>query len=296
MSIAWLAFILSAIVALGNFADFLIGTKGQRRLKDRLIAWYLELSESDWSKFVKIAARATADYVNRTFGPHFFTPRFLVRACSLSFLVSSLLLVAALSIAAGSLEKGLEILFATRFFRAVPVILVANCAIDLMSLAITRSVMKHVTVSTSKLRTLGVLLVVAGIAYVAVALAVLLTVPSTIVGLTLKDAELPDPLTIWRRLIMAKVSEAFSSPWDAKMTIGGINFSVFSIAAAFGAWFHILVLSSSYLLWLSRPVTQKPILLLVTRLEEAPKGLFTTLGIALAAIVGLIAAYQKASG
>lgn len=52
----WVLFVLSVFVAAGHFLDFLVGEKGQRNIKDRLVSFYVFIAEADWSAAVRIAA------------------------------------------------------------------------------------------------------------------------------------------------------------------------------------------------------------------------------------------------
>jgi hypothetical protein len=77
------------------------------------------------------------------------------------------------------------------------------------------------------------------------------------------------------------------------MTIGRINFALFAAFAAVPTVLHLLSLSALWFVRLSRPLTQRPATLLIERLEEAPNGVFTTIGIGLGAVTGILSAAAK---
>ena len=43
----WVLFIITTLVAVGNFVDFLIGERGQRQIKDRLVTFYVSVAEGE---------------------------------------------------------------------------------------------------------------------------------------------------------------------------------------------------------------------------------------------------------
>src|SRR5438309_11376454 len=46
----WVIFSFVTLIALGRFADFLLGEHGSRRVKDRLVLYYVTLAEGKWSE------------------------------------------------------------------------------------------------------------------------------------------------------------------------------------------------------------------------------------------------------
>ena len=78
------------------------------------------------------------------------------------------------------------------------------------------------------------------------------------------------------------------------MNFGGTNLSVFGCIAALPTFFSVLVLGASRSVRASRRFTQRPLGLLLERLEGSPKGLFTTICFALSVVAGLVAALAKA--
>jgi hypothetical protein len=294
MSIDWLIFVLTILVAMGSFADFLLGPKGQRQAKDRLIVFYLKLTQDDWSQMVRGTAAVVDKFITQNFGPRLLSTKFLVRGSALSIAASSLLLFVAFSLESHSVIQGTRIIGTSWFWRVVPTALLVNCVLDLLSLSVTRRMLRWVATTASRIKMVVILFLNLCVAYIAVSLAILITVPTSIAALTLDDPSIPNHFAFWAKIFVERLGYAFSFPWYAGMSVGGVKLSVFAIPAAFGSWLQLVVLLTTSVLWISQPLTQRPLARLVERLEESPNGLFTMLGVGIAGLVGLLAAYQKA--
>ena len=62
-------FFVTTLIAVAHFIDFLLGRRGQRLLKDRLIAFYLHVSEQPWSSaFLRLPAATFHAYMLWLFG------------------------------------------------------------------------------------------------------------------------------------------------------------------------------------------------------------------------------------
>jgi hypothetical protein len=56
LSMALTILILVTLAALANLADFLLGARGQRNLKDRMVRYYIVAAESDWTTMIRVPA------------------------------------------------------------------------------------------------------------------------------------------------------------------------------------------------------------------------------------------------
>lgn len=46
-----LALLLTLLVVTGHFLDFLVGKRGDRLIKNRIVDIYIKLNEGDWKKY-----------------------------------------------------------------------------------------------------------------------------------------------------------------------------------------------------------------------------------------------------
>jgi hypothetical protein len=60
-------FFLVTLITLGRFSDFLLGEQGERRLKDRLVNYYVKIAEGDWAEVFRVAAAQYKLFLDRIF-------------------------------------------------------------------------------------------------------------------------------------------------------------------------------------------------------------------------------------
>jgi hypothetical protein len=65
---AWIIFVLATLVMLGRFADFLLGPKGDRMLKDRLIDFYVLAGDYDYTRLASDSAAMYHSFLLVVFG------------------------------------------------------------------------------------------------------------------------------------------------------------------------------------------------------------------------------------
>ena len=286
-------FLLLVLASLGRFADFLLGKRGQRHVKDRLVEWYVRLAGSDWADLLRAAASLVDGFLSRVLGEKVLSRRSIVRLFGLSVVLDVLILVTAFSVQNGSLIAGVSFFTRTTFWWATVSILVCNAVVDALSFAASRAAYRRLTTFRSHALIAVVVATDVALTYLAVALSVLLTVPTVITGLTASEPALPPVWVMWPRRFLAQLRESFLHPWDANMTIGDLNFSLFAASAAIPTALHLLIFAGLMIARLSRPVTQRPLTLMLERLEEAPSGTFTTIGVGLGALAAIVAAFSK---
>ncbi len=288
---AWLILFLVLLVVIGKFADFLLGQKGKRKVKNRLVNWYCDIAEGHWTKAIQFSAGTTEDFFSKVLGTRLLSFRTLVLGTFLSVLVSLIILVLVFTFEFQSWIKSFQFLFYSNFSLIVAVICLINALVDIPSLIATRCFLTKVRNAQGDSRILAWLFLDLIVAYIVLRLAVYMTVNATIVGLTVSDFALSLPLVYVRGL-----PGTFMYPGEANMTIGHTNFYIFAVSAAFPTFLHLVAVVSAYLTKVSRPITQAPLSLVLQRLEESPNGVFTSIAIGITAIVGVIAAALKVTG
>jgi hypothetical protein len=88
-----LVFILVSLMTLGNFVDFLLGSGGQRGIKDRLVDFYVSIDEGDWTTIIRKPAAWFTLYFDFIFGPRYISIRVLFVMVLYSMTVSSFAII-----------------------------------------------------------------------------------------------------------------------------------------------------------------------------------------------------------
>jgi hypothetical protein len=70
--------LLVTLIGVGHFADFLLGSAGQRRIKDRIVNLYVVASEEGWNSIIRFSSRLFRKYLEHTFGPKSFSLRYIL--------------------------------------------------------------------------------------------------------------------------------------------------------------------------------------------------------------------------
>ena len=94
------------------------------------------------------------------------------------------------------------------------------------------------------------------------------------------------------QVAVARVATLSSSP--RMVVMATVNVAAFSFAVALPMSLYVLILLTAMVIYYTRPVTQKPLSLILERLEGAKSGVFTIFSSALALIVAILAALRTA--
>jgi hypothetical protein len=86
----WIVVVLLIAVALGQFADFLLGPKGQQRIKDRVLSFYVRYAEGAWLFLIRQSAEATDSFLSKFFGPAILSPRAQILSLASGLLTGAL--------------------------------------------------------------------------------------------------------------------------------------------------------------------------------------------------------------
>jgi hypothetical protein len=83
--------VVTILITLGGFLDFLLGEPGNKRIKDRLINFYISIEEGDWSSLYRLPATALLNFIYRLLGKHIISIRFVIRTALLSLLFTAMM-------------------------------------------------------------------------------------------------------------------------------------------------------------------------------------------------------------
>lgn len=90
--------IATILVTLGGYLDFLLGEPGNRKLKDRLVDFYISVEEGDWSALYRLPARTLLGFAQNLLGTKVISGRFAIRAIVFSVIITAIMLMAYLAI------------------------------------------------------------------------------------------------------------------------------------------------------------------------------------------------------
>jgi hypothetical protein len=298
---AWLIAILLTIVALGNILDFFLGRRGQRQLKDRLVDWYILIAGAPWIGVIQFAAKTLDDFLSSLFGRDLISWLSLRRAIYISGALNILLVTAYL---------GYDHQFVKWIWRSggkilrwnifnIVVVLAINVLVDYVSLMYTRKLLR-LTLQSANAFVLGGILVIEILATLVTVIFVISLSHATMlvfsagaaIGL---NAGFSEKLLMVGQIFVSFFFAFFQNhPWKVMQVHLSTGVVVLGFAVAFVPLLNFLILGLAWSAQASRRFTQRPLSLILERLEESPNGIFTTIAVALSALAGIIAAVAKA--
>jgi hypothetical protein len=290
---AWLILSLIILIAMGNFVDFLIWQRGGRNLKDALVDFYVMMRTEDWAGVFRYSGTTVSTFITHVLGDNIISAKYIVRLAVLSSLMTFVILLAVFSTKFGSVVVGARFLLGTPFWIALLSIIAGNMLADYISWSVAKYLFGRLSSATPAFATVLVCASIV-ISYLAVCIALQFSTRSAIVGMFVGD---PLPLKVTRFqfwLETMATSEIFEHPWNSNISVGGTNFSIFSVSVLLPQVFFIATLVACYIIYAGRQFIAAPFALILQRMEESSKGIFTLVAGAVAAIVGIITALQKA--
>ncbi len=289
-------FILTSCIALGHFCDFLIGEKGQRRVKDRLIDAYVHLSEPNWTRIIQSSASSYLRYLHKLFGKIMFTKKFIV-----SVFVYSLGFYLLVWIFRASADGGwglfrfydqyhdVHVIDATIY----AIILLSNMTIDMLSIRVTMLGLKSVCLFRYYVATFC-FIVSSSLAWLGLCLGNLSVEIALELNTRPQDFDGIFGGIYWLYLIFGQ---------DLKYRgiiyffFGGLlqpsSYRVFSLQIIIPITTFFIVVFGAFVIYFLRPVLQRPLLLVVERLEKSKSGICTSLASVLGALVASLTAWSK---
>jgi hypothetical protein len=90
--------IATILVTLGGYLDFLLGEIGNRKIRDRLINFYIGVEEGDWSALYRRPASNLLRFARDLLGQRIVSVKFAVRTIFLSVIVTATMLASYLAI------------------------------------------------------------------------------------------------------------------------------------------------------------------------------------------------------
>jgi len=284
--VPWIAFWVLIATALGNVVDFLIGDQGRKTVKDRLADWYVALEDGNASSLLLGALSETEALIDHWFGRRILSKRAVIVGC---LLVATMCIIVILpqwiaakpyfSIPFVSVQTSREIPQALiqvgAFSLQIAIWTFMLAVFDVPSMMLSRLVIRRSLQKPSFSNALLAVAFVLVLSYFAIA------APDASAELLGLSHDMP-------------VSSWLLWPYTLIREDGFRHTFLLMIPAATSGFLLLSILLPATALVLTRPVTKAPFCVLVERLAEAPQGVFTTLGVAAGAVVGLLSALAAA--
>lgn len=268
---------LSVLTPIVAFAEWMLGESGAQRVKNRLANWYVYLEDSDWSAIVNSGARSIDGFFNTVLGSSLIG----VRPLTLGFIFSFVVLFFGL-------------LGITSILAAIPRLEIGQSSItDVARIALLYAVLDTFALVASRWLLRRIVIAKDAAAF-ALGVAGLMLVVYT-VGAAVMIISDPQVLHQGPRAFLYAAEWGFNEDYTQLNLDWGVKLSLLlgAVSGSPSSWLLLLYIVGACLLYVSRPITRKPLALLVERLAESPRGAFTALFTLLTALSGVLTAYSK---
>jgi hypothetical protein len=89
--------VIAILISLGQFSDFLLGSRGNRNIKDRLEKFYFSIELGDWSLLYRFPANALLRFIYKLTGSRILSLRFALKTIIISIIMTALFLISYLT-------------------------------------------------------------------------------------------------------------------------------------------------------------------------------------------------------
>jgi hypothetical protein len=253
-------------------ADWLIGPKGRKRMRERVGDWWLFLQYSTWKELAAEDARRVAGWLTRFFGQRFFSWQFIWRSAAVSFTIQTVSLV---GLSYWLKNNGNDHLFSHLTNPLVLGYYVGFAGIaallDWLTIVATILILRRMSQAHSGYAIIGFVVL-------DIVVALLLFACVFYLGVWLYRPEGNDPSWI-EKMVMA-------------IALGTTTLPA-AITAMWPTLLHLLVCAVFLGSKLTEPVAKKPISLALLRFHESDKGVLTGFAVGLGAVTKLIQEWVK---
>lgn len=297
---ALLLLVLATIIALGKFVDFLLGDRGNRNLKDGLVRFYVRIAEGDWSDIFRWSAEKYRAFVSSYLAESMWSYRFFWATLVYSSVLTSIVYFSIAALDHRSL------VLAAKYWLSQPLLwesyaclLTVNYVIDLVALAVLIGLLRSIA---ARSRAFWLLHLAVALIVTYALLGIAVQAARMMLSLTLSES-IPLLVRFWSFFrLMANVDfVTMFNPFGSNAVFAFGNYHFYGLyllnfSIAFPMVLYSTILAFAFLVYYTRPITQRPLSLLLERLEGAKSGLFTTLTSAVAVIIGILTAVRSVIG
>ncbi|MDF7775346.1 hypothetical protein P1X14_08815 [Sphingomonas sp. AOB5] len=288
-----LLFGMITLVSFGSFVDFLIGSRGNARLKGGLAAAWLRLNEGGLRQMVPATARALGRFIDAVLAPPGFTRRYFLRTLRASVLINLLAFVVAMTANgafASTIEAGLPHDWVEQIGYLVR-LLVGYLAIvylsDLIAWALARRTLTYIEVGRRIPAALSTTAMLTGCALA-------MMISNMAITTVLFESAYSDRafLSSIEYVVQTAIEDPLLALWPFEDMFGPLYLPSLSVFLPLSVF--LLTLATGLILSILDPLIRRPLSLILERAEASTKGLFTLASITLAALVSILSAASRA--
>lgn len=288
---AVLIFGLVVLVALGNFADFLLGQTGGRRAKDRLVDFYIVINNSNWSGIFRWTGSAMYEFMSKYLGAP-SSARYFFRVLILSLPASTAIGIYLMIDRQGGDAPAVNVINVLSsvgdvFVHLLP-LWISGYMVDLFSWYIAHRAFARLSRSDMFGGILLVFWIVIA-AYIAMVMTLFLLFTTTFLLFPENDVAI-DAMFFVNTII---VSFAIVSI-GLLDTTNNIANGVAVLPALIPYVLFMIILMTCTAASRAQRFVRKPLNIILQRAEESSKGIFTLVATAVAAIIGILSAADRA--
>lgn len=276
----WLAAACTVLTLAALYAQFLIGDS-DRALRDRLTDWYVFIADNTWSRLFNYSARSTERFLSYLFGGRILSARYVLTASALALVVNLVFIAIALRVESGLYSHAsITTKLLDHFIRTKPyLIVVPNVAIDVVVLALSRRYFRDIAERKSPRVLLDVLAILT-IGYFAICLTFL---PIHVLGFLSYGYA----VDYWSAIGQC-LEWPIWLPYTLVVDPGSTLAYLYLVPAVFSTALMFAIYIGTVLIFVSRPIIQKPLANAIERLAGVKSGVLPTVLSCLAGLSALL--------
>ena len=284
---AVLIFWLFVLVALGNFADFLLGQSGGRRAKDRLVDFYILVNNDNWNNVSRWTGRAMQAFMLKYLGKPWST-RYFIRVLLFSLITSTILGLYLMIDPSGGANETITLIFVGSLLKNLLPFWISGYVVDLISWYFAYRAFARL----AEVRAIGAILAtiaLATLAYVSMIINLFMLFITTF--LLFPSENMSYGTTVFIQTILVTIVIVSSGLFDMQ---NGIPYFVTILPALVPHASFAVILIICIFAALSQRFLQGPLSVILQRAEESAKGIFTLGATVIASVIGILSAAERA--
>lgn len=290
-------FIFVVFAAVGRFADFVLGARGGRSVRKRMADFYVSAGESNWFGVFSKSVSAYSQFLTHPLRHGKTWRRVFFVTLSFSLPLNLSVVYSILYDHVHSFTGASRLLFWSPLSVGYICTITFNFFLDVLALLCAINISRqrfNTPFHAFALLSVGII-----ITYCLIVASVLF---SDATMATTAAVSAPNPsahLSVWKvwiSLASFLLMQVILHPWRTNALLGGLYSTYFGLAVAFPMTVLVSILMISLFVYLGRPVLQKPLMLILERLDERVGGVFTAISSAIGIVVGLLTSLQKLLG
>jgi hypothetical protein len=278
----------------GRLADFLIGPRGDRALKDRVVALYVASATYDYSYIIRDLSSRYHNFLIAVFSRNTLSHKRILSVGIYSLITSLIIWLLFLVRAFGGITNG-----ARWTIDALPIfvpLLTINWCIDMLSFAFSKMASARIARRHDKKHILYVIFLVPALMYITLVAGqfmwdVAFRIYAVYYTYTSWDLFVSLDLRFLWRAILGDLADTLLRPWASNLHLRNVDSPSFSILTIIPLTTLYVFIGISVLLFLVRRHIRFSIMLILERVEGSRSGIFTIIASGTAVVISVIIAF-----